>query len=88
MKAFSGFPAGKQAVAKVPNTFFAELLPAIDDLAELKVTLYCLWLLNHKQGDLRYTRVAEIAADESFYGRAERHSRCAGQHAAPGAGTG
>ena len=43
----------------MPNTFFAELLPAIDDLAELKVTLYCLWLLNHKQGDLRYTRVAE-----------------------------
>ena len=66
MKAFSGFPAGKQAVAKVPNTFFAELLPAIDDLAELKVTLYCLWLLNHKQGDLRYTRVAEIAADDRF----------------------
>ena len=31
-----------------------------------KVTLYCLWLLNHKQGDLRYTRVAEIATDDRF----------------------
>ncbi len=66
MNPFSGFPAGKQPISKVPDTFFTELLPAIDDLAELKVSLYCLWLLNHKQGDLRYTRVAEIAADDRF----------------------
>lgn len=66
MNPFSGFPAGKQPVSKVPDTFFTELLPAIDDLAELKVSLYCLWLLNHKQGDLKYTRVAEIAADDRF----------------------
>ena len=59
-------PPASRPLAKVPNTFFAELLPAIDDLAELKVTLYCLWLLNHKQGDLRYTRLAEIAADDRF----------------------
>lgn len=63
-QAFAGFPAGRQAVVRVPNSFFTELLPAIDDLAELKVTLYCLWLLNHKQGDLRYTRLAELAADD------------------------
>ena len=60
MQGFSGFPAGKQPVVRIPNTFFTELLPAIDDLAELKVTLYCLWILNHKQGELRYTRLAEI----------------------------
>lgn len=66
MNPFSGFPAGKQPVSRVPDTFFTELLPAIDDLAELKVSLYCVWLLNHKQGDLKYTRVAEIAADDRF----------------------
>lgn len=66
MQAFAGFPAGKQALVRVPNAFFTELLPAIDDLVELKVTLYCLWLLNHKQGDLRYTRLEELAADERF----------------------
>lgn len=64
MQPFTGFPAGKQAVVRVPNAFFTELLPAIDDLAELKVTLFCLWLLNHKQGDFRYTRLEELAADE------------------------
>ncbi len=66
MHSFPGFPAGKQTLVKVPNTFFTELLPAIDDLAELKVTLHCLWLLSHKQGDLRYTRLAEIVADDRF----------------------
>ncbi len=66
MQGFSGFPAGKQPVVRIPNTFFTELLPAIDDLAELKVTLYCLWILNHKQGELRYTRLAEIEADHLF----------------------
>jgi DNA replication protein len=66
MQPFAGFPAGKQALVKVPNTFWTELLPAIDDLAELKVTLHCLWLLSHKQGDLRYTRLVEIAADDRF----------------------
>jgi DnaD/phage-associated family protein len=66
MQPFSGFPAGKQTLVKVPNTFFTELLPAIDDFAELKVTLHCIWLLSHKQGDLRYTRLVEIAADDRF----------------------
>lgn len=66
MQGFSGFPAGKQPVVRIPNTFFTELLPAIDDLAELKVTLYCLWILNQKQGELRFTRLAEIEADHLF----------------------
>lgn len=64
MQPFTGFPAGTQTIVRVPDAFFTDLLPAIDDLAELKVTLYCLWLLNHKQGDLRYTRLAELAADD------------------------
>lgn len=66
MDPFPGFPAGRQTVVRVPDTFFTELLPAIDDLVELKVTLYCIWLLNHKQGELRYTRLAELAADDLF----------------------
>jgi DnaD/phage-associated family protein len=66
MDAFAGFPAGRQTIVRVPNSFFTELLPAIDDLAELKVTLYCIWLLNHKRGELRYTRLEELAADERF----------------------
>jgi len=64
MKGFTGFPAGKVRVTPLPNQFFSELLPAIDDLAELKITLHCFWLLHQKTGDLRYVTRRELAADE------------------------
>ncbi|MBI2976543.1 MAG: primosomal replication protein N, partial [Chloroflexi bacterium] len=40
MKGFSGFPSSKVRSTPVPNPFFSELLPQIDHLGELKVTLY------------------------------------------------
>ena len=63
MKVFSGFPAGKIEVTPVPNLFFGEILPSMDDLAEIKVTLHLFWLLSlskgaHvREGDLRADRV-------------------------------
>jgi len=48
----------------VPDLFFAELLPAIDDLAELKVTLHVVWL-RQRQGRQAVTR-AELSADETL----------------------
>ncbi len=49
MKLFSGFPNGKIEVTPLPNLFFSELCPAIDDLAELKVTLHVFWLIANRQ---------------------------------------
>jgi len=63
VKGFAGFPATKLRFISVPNLFFSELLPAIDDLAELKVTLFCFWLLGHKNGDFRGIRREELLAD-------------------------
>ena len=64
MEGFPGFPDGTRDFTPVPDLFFSELLPRIDDLLELRVTLYCLWLVQHKQGDARYITLEEIAADE------------------------
>ena len=47
MKLFSGFPDGKLAVTPLPNLFFSELAPLIDDLAELKLTCHLFWLAAH-----------------------------------------
>ena len=63
MKSFSGFPAGKLRFTSVPNLFFSELLPAIDDLAELKVTLHIFWLLSRKKGVPRYVSLKELSGD-------------------------
>jgi DnaD/phage-associated family protein len=66
MKGFSGFPAGKQRLTQIPNLFFSELLPAIDDLAELKVTLYAFWALSQQDGPVRYLRFVDFLNDVTF----------------------
>ena len=63
---FIGFPDKKMQVIKVPDLFFADLLPLIDDLAELKLTLHCFWLLNEQEGDLRYLRGDDLRGDETL----------------------
>ncbi len=65
-KGFPGFPAGKLRTTPVPNLFYSELLPAIDHLGELKLTLYAFWALAQKEGRFKYLRESEIAADEVF----------------------
>ncbi len=64
MQGFPGFPAGKLAVTPIPNLFFSELLPLIDNLAELKVTLHLFWLIGRKSGALRYARLDELLSDD------------------------
>jgi DNA replication protein len=61
---FEGFPAGELRFISMPDLFFAELLPAIDDLAELKTTLHVIWL-RQREGQQVVTR-AELAADETL----------------------
>lgn len=51
MQIFSGFSSG---IEVIPTQFFEELLPYIDDPAELKVTLFTFHLLNQFEGDQRF----------------------------------
>lgn len=64
--AFSGFPAGKVRFTRIPGPFFSELLPQIDDLDELKVTLYALWKLEHMEGSQRYLQPEDFSGDAVF----------------------
>jgi DnaD/phage-associated family protein len=64
MQGFAGFPAGKLPTIPIPNAFFSELLPLVDHLAELKVTLHLFWLIGRKTGELRYARLSELLRDE------------------------
>ncbi|HEB65814.1 MAG TPA: DnaD domain protein [Chloroflexi bacterium] len=63
---FPGFPPGKTPLTPIPEPFFTELLPAIDHLGELKLTLYVFWKLNRMEGRFRYLRRADIFADEAL----------------------
>lgn len=69
--AFEGLPA-KVNFDRIPSIFFSELLPQIDHLGELKLTLYFLWRLDRMEGDFRFLREADILADSRFmYGLAD-----------------
>jgi len=63
VKGFAGFPAGKQPYTPVPDLFFAEVMPDIDHLGELKVTLHIFWLLARRKGERPYVAGDELAAD-------------------------
>ena len=63
MTLFAGFPSGKNPYVPVPEVFFTELLPEIEDTAELKVTLHLFWLLAQKHGDPRCVNERELVAD-------------------------
>lgn len=64
MQGFAGFPEGKLRTVPVPEPFFAELLPAIDHLGELKVTLYAFWRLSLMEGKYRFLRREDFAGDD------------------------
>jgi DNA replication protein len=63
---FAGFSKHTGKPTPLPAAFFSELLPLIDDLAELKVTLFCLWALYQKEGRFRYLRRRDFLNDESL----------------------
>ena len=60
---FKGFPSGKITTTRIPSLFFKELLPQIDDLDELKVTLYALWLFTRLEGEIRYLKEENFTGD-------------------------
>jgi DnaD/phage-associated family protein len=63
---FSGLPPGKINTIRVPSLFFSELLPLIDDLDEMKVTLYALWLFTKLEGEVRYLKEENFSGDLDF----------------------
>ena len=62
MKTFKGF-TDSESFTQLPDTFFHELLSQIDDVAELKVTLYLLWRVQHMDGSFRALREADFSAE-------------------------
>ena len=67
MKQFSGFPARLQ-FTPIPNLFISSLLPEIDNIAELKVTLHIFKSVYAKKGNLRFVTISELLSDKVLLG--------------------
>jgi DNA replication protein len=64
MNLFPGFTSS-ETFTQVPDSLF-RLMNEIDDLSELKLTLYVLWRIEHIEGRFRYLCQSEILADSGF----------------------
>ncbi len=64
--AFNGFSSGKLHLTPIPSQFFSELLPSIDHLGELKLTLYVFWRLDQMEDAVRYLRRDDFSRDALF----------------------
>ncbi|HPH95537.1 MAG TPA: DnaD domain protein [Anaerolineaceae bacterium] len=63
---FRGFPAGRVRQMRLPEPFFHDLLPLIDHLGELKLTLYAMWILDQLEGDFRLLRRSHFTNDPAL----------------------
>ncbi len=65
MSPFEGFPP-RMAFTSVPNVFFSRLLPEIDDIDELKVTLHTMAALYGAKGSPRFVGFSELLSNPSI----------------------
>ena len=62
-RVFSGFQSGSVRTVGIPEPVFSELIPIIDDLDELKLTLHVLWRLAQQSGRVRCVRATDLTSD-------------------------
>lgn len=62
MVKFKGFPDQARQAIWLPEEFFLELLPAVDQLDELKVILWAFWMVEHQESGLSALTRNDFAA--------------------------
>ena len=68
---FNGFQENKKEFTGIPDEFFRELLPKLEDINEIKLCLYILWKAN-TIGDFGMPiTAADILLDKIFIGGLE-----------------
>jgi len=63
MPEFDGFTAGRNGSIPLPATFFTHLLTVIDNLDEMRITLYAFWYLSGQIKEPRYLGLMDILQD-------------------------
>lgn len=64
---FSGFQDDGADSVHLPEAFFTDLLPVLDDLAQLRLLLYFFWHLEHDPSAVHYLRPQDLTADPALH---------------------
>jgi DnaD/phage-associated family protein len=60
---FPGFPEEITTQIRIPEQFFSHVLLNIDNLDELKLTMYIFWRLERMEGPFHYVRFTDLMKD-------------------------
>ncbi len=63
---FSGFHSGDRWFTSLPERLFSEILPHLDNIAEIKIVLYTFWRLGKADGAWFGLRREDFATDKTF----------------------
>lgn len=63
MPVFKGFSSNENDSIPVPAAFFTDLLPSIDHLGELRISLYVFWNLDRQLKEPGYLALSEMLKD-------------------------
>jgi DNA replication protein len=65
---FPGFPEDITNQIRIPEQFFRYVLLKIENLPELKLTLYIFWRLERMEGPFHYARFSDLLKDSQLVG--------------------
>jgi DNA replication protein len=65
---FPGFPEEITKQIRIPEQFFRHILLHIENLSELKLTLYIFWHLERMEGSFHYVRLTDLLKDPQLVG--------------------
>jgi len=60
---FQGFNDDQRGLIRLPESFFCDLLPHIDDFNQLRLLLYMFWHLEQQETKVRYFRWRDFESD-------------------------
>ena len=66
MSKFPGFSEKQYSQTNIPEIFFQEILPDIDHLGELKLTLYIFWRFSRMEAAFKFLTRRQIIEDQRF----------------------
>jgi DnaD/phage-associated family protein len=63
---FPGFPEDNTTPVRIPEKFFSQVLLNIDNLDELKLTMYIFWRFEHMESPFHFIRFTDIMKDSQL----------------------
>ncbi len=63
---FSGFKADDLKLIRLPEAFFTQLLPELNDPSQLRLLLYLFWHMEQQKSQIRYFKLEEMTSDPAL----------------------